>query len=85
MNTKRLAIKGDQNKFSVLLDGDTFGPKILFFGDEIRFLVPDSSRLTQMATVGKWFWGEAETISMRLNMAEKTHYKYVPLPEGKHK
>ena len=46
-----LANQKDPNEFAVLLDGDSFGPKIVFVGDDVRFLMPDSTSTTQMATV----------------------------------
>lgn len=33
----------DKNKFAVLLNGDNFGPKAVFVGDEVRYIVPDTT------------------------------------------
>ena len=35
-------MKNDK-KYSILPDGDSFGPKILYVGDEVRYIVPDST------------------------------------------
>lgn len=36
-------IMEDKNKFAIALEGDNFGPKILFVGDQVRFMPPDST------------------------------------------